>query len=83
MKYDSSLTVGEQRRKQSNQPDSRMTEDQKSFMEEKQIHMSDYGDLFNWFYGDFTTRSDEELRDALEECYRTRLALSLGWEYPG
>lgn len=59
-----------------------MREDQVVFFEEKQIQLDDFWYLYKWFYGDFTSRSDEELIACLETCYRSNLLLSLGWEYP-
>lgn len=77
---DDVTTVGEYNRQQ-REVDERMTEDQKAFLEEKQIQLYDYGYLFKWFNGDFMDRSDEELKAALEECYKTDLWLLLDWEY--
>ena len=77
---DTVTTVGEYNRQQ-REVDERMTDEQKAFMEEKQIQLADYGYLFKWFNGGFMEYSDEELRAALEECYKTDLWLMLEWEY--
>lgn len=77
---DDVTTVGEYNRQQRG-VDERMTEEQKAFLEEKHIQLYDYGYLFKWFYGSFMERSDEELKAALEECYKTDLWLMLEWEY--
>ena len=60
----------------------RMTDEQEAFFAEKNIQLADYYDLHSWFQGGFAYASDEELIEALETCYKTKLALSLGWEYP-
>ena len=60
----------------------RMTDEQEAFFGEKQIQLTDFYDLNSWFQGSFTERTDQELIEALETCYRSKLALSLGWEYP-
>lgn len=77
---DDVTTVGEYIRQQRG-VDERMTEEQKAFLEEKHIQLYDYGYLYKWFYGSFVDRSDEELKAALEECYKTDLWLMLEWEY--
>lgn len=60
----------------------RMTDEQEAFFAEKQIQLTDYYDLNSWFQGGFMDASDEDLIDALETCYKAKLSLSLGWEYP-
>lgn len=60
----------------------RMTEEQEAFFAEKQIQLADFYDLNSWFHGGFMEHTDQELIEALETCYRSKLALSLGWEYP-
>ncbi len=57
------------------------SEEQKIFLQEKGVEPHDVWYLYKWFYNGYQTHSEEELKAALEECYRADLMLSgIEWE---
>lgn len=55
--------------------ESSLTEEQRAFLEEKDIRIEDLHWLQKDFYDSYTERSDEELREVIEAYYQFRLSM--------
>lgn len=57
-----------------------LTEAKKTFLQEKQLSLSDNQYLWKYFHGSQMEHSDDELREALEQVYQTNLDFISGWK---